>query len=472
MKSINTKVKKFISLAVAAALSAGALAGCGGGKGKEERDAEGRVVISVGGYPNKDGKDKDNFDAKIASFEEANPDVKIKPDTWIFDLQSFYAKAAGGQLPTTYTTNFTEVEQCIRAGYSADITDALKRNGYDGMLNETVLDVVSDNGKVYGVPTDAYVLGIAYNVKLFEQAGLMNEDGTPKQPKDWYEMAEFAVKIKEATGQSGMAICSMSNYGGWLITPLMWSFGVDFMEQQDDGSWKATFNSDEAVEALEYVKDLKWKYDVLPENTLIDNPEQSKLFAADKVGMVLELPGNAANLAAYDMDPDNIGFMAFPAGPKRHVTLMGGHVAQIDKNASEDAKDAVLKWLKLSNNFELTDDFKTNSEKSIESKLEKGIIVGVNSLSIWSENSPARKFAEELNAEKANCNINHVKPYNDFVANCPAEIQAEEPVCAQELYAILDTCIQQVLTDENADCRAILEKANSDFQQNYLNNIQ
>lgn len=46
---------------------------------------------------------------------------------------------------------------------------------------------------------------MAYNVDLMEQAGLMDADGTPKQPKDWSEVAEFAVQIKEATGKPGIA---------------------------------------------------------------------------------------------------------------------------------------------------------------------------------------------------------------------------------------------------------------------------
>ena len=71
----------------------------------------------------------------------------------------------------------------------------------------------------------------------------------------------------------------------------------------------------------------------------------------------------------------------------------------------------------------------------------------------------------------ANSNINHVKLYNDFVADCPAKIQPEEPVCAQELYGILDNCIQEVLTNKDADCATVLEKANSDFQANYLDNV-
>ena len=60
------------------------------------------------------------------------------------------------------------------------------------------------------------------------------------------------------------------------------------------------------------------------------------------------------------------------------------------------------------------------------------------------------------------------KKFNiDFVPE-----KAEEPICAQELYGILDNCIQEVLTNKDADCAALLEKACSDFQKNYLDNIE
>ena len=101
---------------------AGVCTSCGKGK---DKDADGKTVITVGGWPSKDGKEKDNIEERKARFEEANTDVKITPDNWNFDLKSFYAKAAGGQLPTVYNTNFTEASQIIELGYSADITETL-----------------------------------------------------------------------------------------------------------------------------------------------------------------------------------------------------------------------------------------------------------------------------------------------------------------------------------------------------------
>ena len=48
------------------------------------------------------------------------------------------------------------------------------------------------------------------------------------------------------------------------------------------------------------------------------------------------------------------------------------------------------------------------------------------------------------------------------------ELHAEPPVYCQEMYKILDSCVQAVLTDENADPQALLDKAAEDFQRDYL----
>jgi len=91
-------------------------------------------------------------------------------------------------------------------------------------------------------------------------------------------------------------------------------------------------------------------------------------------------------------------------------------------------------------------------------------------MSIWSTNSESLSYEHSLIDKNANANQNHVKLYNDFVTDCPAEIQAEVPVCAQELYGVLDGCIQEVLTNKDADCAKLIKEACADFQANYLDN--
>lgn len=469
-KIMFTKGKKLIALVAALSIVVGGFSGCG--NKVNDKDDQGRTIVSVGGWPQKEGVALDKIEERKARFEEANKDVVIEPSAWQFDFKSFYAKAAGGQLPTIFNTYFTEVGQVISAGYAADLTDALKKYDVYDKINDEVMNIIEKDGKLYGYPNYAAVLGLVYNTELFEKAGLMNADGTPKQPKDWDEVAQFAVKIKEATGKPGFMFPTSANNGGWIFTALAWSFGADFMEQDKDGKWKAIFDTPETIAALQYVKDLKWKYDVLPDNTLIDYAEYMKNYAIGNAGMMIEAGGVGTKLSSYKTDPQMVGLMAMPKGPKRHVTLLTGGVYSMPKNATKDQIDAGMRWLMTNNTFKATDEYKLNVDAEIEKKLSENQVVGIKSFKVWKSDTEAVKYESDKIDENKNININHVKLYNDFMQDLgDCELRAEEPVCAQELYGVLDACIQAVLTDKNADPAALIKKAQQDFQQNYLDNI-
>ncbi len=461
--------KKVVSLLAVTALSVTMLGGCS--LKASDKDEQGRTILTVGMWPSKEGDDLDRQEARKARFEEDNPDVVIETDTWSFDRKTFYAKAAGGQLPMLYGAQFTEVPEIINSGYSADLTDVLKKRGYEGKFNESVINAVSSDGKILAIPFNAYILGLAFNTEMYKAAGLMEADGTPKQPKDWNEVVEFAVKIKEATGKPGIVLPTTNRSGGWIFTSIAWSFGVDFMEKDADGKWKATFNTPEAVEALQWYKDLKWKYDVLPSNTLIDGEEWYKTFAIGNGGITVTAGDYPRRVVKYGMTPDKIGMMATPAGPRDHVTLLGGEIRCVRENATEDQIDAAIRWIETERTYNLTDEYKRSVEDEVSTQLNDGQHVGIKSMSIWSADTDSVKWYNSYIDENANANPNHVRLYNEFVANCPIEIRPEEPVCCQELYAILDNCIQEVLINKDADCAKILEKANNDFQVNYLDNL-
>ena len=461
---------KAVSMVAAVSLSVGLFAGCS--KTANDKDDQGRTIVSVGSWPSKEGVELDNANARKARFEEANPDVVIEPDLWAFDRKTFYAKAAGGQLPTYFGVGFTEVPEIIASEYSADLTDALANLGYDGMLNEDVLEIVSDeNGRIKAIPSSCYILGLAYNTEMLKAAGLMAEDGTPQQPKDWYELAEMAVKIKEATGKPGFVFPTANKNGGWIFTPVAWSFGVDFMEKDENGKWQATFNTPECVEALQYIKDLKWKYDVLPANNLIDGTEYYKIMGTAGAAIQITAGDVPRKLTQYGMTPEQFGMMAMPAGPKRHVTLLGGSVYCVKNDATPDQIDAALRWHETAYDYKLTEEFKTNNLQAMEKNLADGQQIGIKSMSIWTDKSEALAWQHQIIDENTNVNPNYVRLYNEFVAECPAEIQPEEPVCCQELYETLDRCIQEVLTSESADCAALIAQAAADFQANYLDNL-
>lgn len=465
---MKKRVVQCVALALALSLLVCIFAGCGAKK--NDKNEQGQTMISVGGWPTS-GEALDKMNDRKARFDEENPDVALEGDPWTFDRKSFYAKAAGGQLPTVFRAGFTEMPEIINAEYGADLSKVLSKRGYDGKFNQIILDCVSKDGKIYAFPTNVNLLGIAYNTEMFEKAGLMEADGTPKEPKSWDELAEFAVKIKETTGTAGFVFPSAGNLGGWLLTCLAWSYGADFMEQDADGNWKATFDTPEAEKALQFIKDLKWKYDVLPANNLIDSGEYYKVFGSQEAAMMITAGDFPWKVSAYGITADQLGMMGIPAGPKRHVTMLVGDVMCIAGGATEDQIDAALRWIEMEYNYKLTDEFKTNLINKMELWKENNRLMAIKQMSIWADDTETLQYEHQTIDEYTTTNPNHVRLYNEFVANCPCEIQPEEPVCCQELYAILDTCIQEVLTNKDADCAALLKKANSDFQQDYLDNI-
>ena len=164
--------------------------------------------------------------------------------------------------------------------------------------------------------------------------------------------------------------------------------------------------------------------------------------------------------------------MAIPAGPKRYVTLLGGDTRAIREDATEEQIDACIRFLEFTGNgYDIDESGKQALTDTMEQSKERGAVIGIKSLSPWNEESAKLKFQNELIEKNANINANNVRLYNEFLDDDKVEVQPEEPICAQDLYGILDNCIQNVLGDKNADCAALLKKANADFQTNFLNNF-
>ena len=73
-----------------------------------------------------------------------------------------------------------------------------------------------------------------------------------------------------------------------------------------------------------------------------------------------------------------------------------------------------------------------------------------------------------IRKEYANVDYNDYKNY--FEAT-DVEVKLEPAACAQQLYAVLDGCIQEVITNENADVDKLISDACKDFQQNHLDKM-
>lgn len=426
------------------------------------------VTITIGSWPSPENDNYDTYQGYIATMKEKYPYITIETSEYVYSVDTFLPLAASGQLPTLYSTYYTETSKIIDAGYAADITDTVKGFEYDSAINPDLLELVTKEDKIYGIPVAAYSMGLWYNVSLWKEAGLVDENGVPKFPSTYEELAQDCQIIKEKTGKPGFFILTDTNQGGWTFMNIAWSFGASF-EEKVDGKWQATFNSSEAVAALQYVKDLRWKYNCLQDDLLADNTDLLSTFGTDQVATTFGLYEWVPYLMnATDYNKDNLAMSQVPAGPKDRVALMGGSVYMFSPTATPEQIDACIKYMEVTGfTPNMTDEAKNALSQRYQDDAKDGLPVGPRGAQVWTSTDYLNALNEVIDANR---NVD-MKLWNSYSDNVTEGLRSEPPVNAQELYSLLDMVIQEVLMNEKADPQALLDSAVNNFQKDYLDAV-
>ena len=411
-------------------------------------DPDAPVTITVSNKPPADrAEELAAFEQRIADFEDANPNITVEGTETAWDAQSFQALLAGGELPTTLVVPFTEPQSMIARGQVADLTDELEEIGLTDILNPAALSVVQDaDGSVYGVPIDAYAIGLVYNRALFEAAGL--DPDVP--PATWEEVQDFALQISEATGVAGYSQMTTGNTGGWMFSAITYSNGGTV--QNAEGT-ESTFDDAPAREQLERLHDMRWNDQSMGSNFLYDMTSISQEFAAGRVGMFVGAPANYIFAAILNgMDPADFGMGPMPQGEASGGTMSGGAVQVVSPDATPEQQLAAVKW------FAFGLESSTDQDKAIEAAeatATAGLPVGLPGL----PSLKGANYEEYLGwiEEYINVPLDQFAPYAETVNTI--ELTPEPVSKAQEVYAALDSVVQAVLTDQNADIDALLEAA-------------
>lgn len=459
---------KKIALILAMTMSVGMFAGCV--QKKNEVADDGKIHITVSDFPtNANPEAQELKQAELERFMEANPDIVVEGDQYAYAVDTFLPLVNSGKIPTLYRTWFTEIDKIINSGYASDITQAATKYGYDEMFEDNVIDLMKKDGKIYGIPNSVYTMGLDVNRKLFEEAGLLDENGVPIVPQTWDELVKTAVTIKEKTGKAGFAIPTTQNYGGWNFMNIAWSYGGNFMEVRDDKLY-ATFNNEGVIKAFELIYDMKWKYNVLPENAFLSAVNVQEQFGTYNSAMNIASSPAGALTATYKMSKDDIAHFASPAGPAGRYALLGGEVWFIRPDATEEEIDACLRYLKfIGVDNVITESAEQSLREQLENNFEQGypIISKGMAYPMYKLDGERQKQVDAIYADYQNVNPD--------LYNAVAEdmiIRAEEPYKAQELYKAIDGILQEILVNENVDIPALVAQAEKDFQHNHFDDYE
>ncbi|WP_061965809.1 ABC transporter substrate-binding protein [Demequina aurantiaca] len=411
-------------------------------------------VVSL--IPGSDQAAFDAFDAQVAQFEGLYPNITVESEEYEWTGPTFAAQLAGGTLPDVYTIPFTDGLTLLANGQLANITSQVSELPYANDFNPNVLAQVQDaNGDVFGLPTAAYGSALHYNRALFTEAGL-----DPDQPPTtWDEVREDAKAISDKTGNTGFAQMAASNTGGWQLTVATYARGGRMQTEDADGKIAVTADNDATKAALDYFHQLRWEDDSMGSDFLLDWGTINQAFGAGQVGMYTSGSDIYTNLIqAQGMNPDDYGATVIPLEGDDSGTLGGGTIAAVNVKASPEVQNAAVKWIDFYYMQKLVDqDAAVLDAKTLS---ESDQAVGVPALPIFSKELFDQ--SREWVADYINVDQDHVSYFNDAIFD--QAVVPEPKAHTQELYAALDTVVQSVLTDENADTDALLKDVNVQIQ--------
>lgn len=307
-------------------------------------------------------------------------------------------------------------------------------------IDPGVLNVLKDGGKLYGLPTSNYQMGLIYNRKIFKDAGL-NPD---QPPTTWDEVRQDAKVIQDKLGSKGIngyMDNSGGNQGGWHLVSEM--YGVGSKAVSDDGQ-KAAFNNDETKSVLSTLHDMRWTDKSLPATPGLQWGDVQKAMGTGKIGMYVGAPDDIPLVVQqYKAKFEDLGMAPIPGGK---TSLFGGNDYMFKKSASPDQIKAGIAWI----NFK----YLTLEKGQFNYPRNKtdGLPVGLPQPFFFTGASKAK----DTETKTANATV----PVENFKSYVDAQVPVlPEPPNAQKIYTVLDTVMSGVLTNKGADISKLLSTA-------------
>jgi len=284
------------------------------------------LILMVQGLPNEASTDPASVAEQqvVARFQQKHPGIQIQGSEGL-RIQNMNVEAttmmmiAGGIAPDIIRMNLRSSDTYIQQGITAPLDSFIEEDrekGVDilGGVLPQFLPVVRKVGPegtthIYGLPTSTVVSGLYFNKELFRLAGL-----PPRAPRDWEELSEFASKIKAlGPNHAGLYLPAGSSAAFHLMN-LLRAAGGDAVVEIAPNTWRASFNTPEAVEAYTFYYRL-----VEGERSAIRPARAPTVDELRRIGMMFRYVGDTVAI-----DPEIWGFGPVPKGPR------GDHGAEIN----------------------------------------------------------------------------------------------------------------------------------------------
>ncbi|MFD7713109.1 ABC transporter substrate-binding protein [Streptomyces sp. NPDC059785] len=295
-----------LTVAAGAAAMLMSLAACGGG---ESTSADGKVSLTYGVW---DVTQVPTVKKIIAAFEKKNPKIEVTVQQTPYEqyFTKLQTAAGGGQAPDVFWMNGPNFQLYASNGMLEPLS-SLKTD--TSVYPESLVDLYTYKDELYGLPKDMDTVGLWYNKKLFDAAGV----DYPDSDWTWSDFQQAAKKLTDPAEDVYGIGATLTGQEGWYDTIAQAGGSVISADGKKSG-----YGDARTIEGLKFWTDLI-DDKVSPTLKQMTDTQPIDMFESGKIAMFWGGSWDAVRFDANDAIKDSVDVSVLPEGEKRATVIHG-----------------------------------------------------------------------------------------------------------------------------------------------------
>lgn len=257
----------------------------------------------------------------LGEFQKEYPYITVQLQQVPFSdaLNKYKTVAQAGNAPDVFRADIGWTTDLADVGYLMSL-DAFMTPELKSDFLKSSLAYSEYKGHIWGVPQVTDCLAMFYNKKM-----------VPTPPDTLEQLIS-----------TGQALTKNGKYGffyrgdPYWFTPFVWAFGGDLIDAK---TLEPKIDEKPAVDALQFLIDLREKYKIVPPSVDFANDYENMMigFKNGQYGMIINGPWSTADVLGGPefKNPNNLGIARIPRGPAGWGSPVGGHNYVISANTQK-----------------------------------------------------------------------------------------------------------------------------------------
>ncbi len=272
----------------------------------------------------------------VKEFTDQNPDIQVIVEKISFyDARNQFEQGMkAGVAPDVFRSDRFWVADFVKAGLVEELDPGIISEDLDDLV-PLARQVVTIDGKVWGLPQSVDCLALFYNKAHLKEVGI-------EPPTDYDSFRAAARQLTDpGKGRYGFFL----NPDAWWFEPFLFAFGGRYFT----GDGVLHLSTDQTLKAVQFLLDLKETEKAVPPVNLRSNSYDLMMqsFRNGQVSMILNGPWSirvALSGPAFKDRSDQLGVIELPQGPAGRHTPVGVQSLIIPKGCRH--KDAALRFIR------------------------------------------------------------------------------------------------------------------------------